>query len=289
MNSPQSTPRSQREKKKNLFSALSAFSAVKIMNMFDVQKFHKYRKGDFGKDLIYFDEVDSTNRVASDLAKNGAAEGTVVLADGQTQGRGRNSRIWYSPPGVNLYFTVVLFPPLDRLHYLPYVAGLSVARALEPLGIPSELKWPNDILVDGKKAGGVLIQTSIEQNRLQFALAGIGINVNAVHFPDELQPIAISLTQVLGKKIVREQLLADILFDLEQLYGRIARMSWEEMAELVGRHSSILTGCAVEIEQQGEIKSGVTQGLDSMGGLIVQTAAGREIFYAGEIVSCRKR
>ncbi len=257
--------------------------------MFDIRKFHELRKGNFGKQLVYYDEIDSTNRVASELARSGAEEGTVVIADGQTQGRGRNARTWYSPPGVNLYFTVILFPPVERLHYLPYVAGLSVVRTMDLLRIDSDLKWPNDILINGKKAGGILIQTSIEQNRLQFALAGIGINVNAREFPEELRAIAISLSQVLGREIQREELLADILFDLEQLYGRIAGMSWEEMTDLMGRYSSIVVGCPVEIEQQGEIKSGVTEGLDSMGGLIVRTTAGREVFYTGEIVSCRKK
>ena len=257
--------------------------------MFDVRKFHEFRRGNFGKRLIYFDEIDSTNRVASDLARSGAAEGTVILADSQTQGRGRNTHTWYSPAGVNLYFTVVLFPQAERLHYLPYVSGLSIAQALDSLEIDSDLKWPNDILVNGKKAAGVLIQTSIEENRLQFALAGIGINVNAVNFPDELQSIAISLTQVLGQEIDREKFLAEILFELEQLYGRITVMSWEELTDLLGRRSSILLGCPVQIEQQGEIKTGITAGLDPMGGLMIQTQAGKEIFYAGEIQSCRKK
>jgi BirA family biotin operon repressor/biotin-[acetyl-CoA-carboxylase] ligase len=257
--------------------------------MFDVRKFHEFRKGDFGKRLIYFDDIDSTNRVASDLARSGATEGTVILADSQTQGRGRNTHTWYSPPGVNLYFTVILFPQAERLHYLPYLAGLSIAQALDQLGIDCDLKWPNDILIDGKKAGGVLIQTSIEENRLQFALLGIGINVNTVSFPEQLQSIATSLAQVLGREIDRENFFAHLLFEFEQLYGRIAVMSWEELTDLFSRRSSILQGCHVQIEQQGEIKTGVTAGLDSMGGLVLQTPAGREIFYAGEIVSCRKK
>lgn len=257
--------------------------------MFDVRKFHQLRKGDFGKRLIYFDEIDSTNRIASELARSDATEGTVILADSQTQGRGRNTHTWYSPAGVNLYFTVVLFPPAERLHYLPYVAGLSIAQALDQLEIDCDLKWPNDVLINGKKAGGVLIQTSIEQNRLQFALLGIGINVNATTFPEELKPIAISIGQVLARQIDREKFFADLLFEFEQLYGRITVMIWEELTDLFSCRSSIVKGCHVQIEQQGEIKTGVTAGLDSMGGLILQTPAGKEIFYAGEILSCRKK
>lgn len=257
--------------------------------MFDLRKFHEFRKGETGKRLIYFDEVDSTNRVGGDLARSGATEGTVILADSQTQGRGRNTHTWYSPAGVNLYFTVILFPKAGLLHYLPFVAGLSIAQALDHLGIHCDLKWPNDILINGKKAGGVLIQTSIEENRLQFALLGIGINVNGTSFPEELQSIAISLAQELGHEINREEFFADILFEFEQLYGRIAGMSWRELTDLFSRRSSMVLGCPVQIEQQGEIKTGVTAGLDSMGGLILQTPAGKEVFYAGEIVSCRKK
>jgi BirA family transcriptional regulator, biotin operon repressor / biotin---[acetyl-CoA-carboxylase] ligase len=257
--------------------------------MFDVAKFQKFRKGNFGSRLHYFDEIDSTNRVAADLARTGAEEGAVVLADSQTKGRGRNVHTWYSPAGVNLYFTVILSPPTDRLHYLPFLVGLSIAQTLELWKIECDLKWPNDVLVNGKKVCGVLIQTSMEDNRLQFALAGIGINVNARNFPEELQPIAISLAKITNEEIDREKFLADILLELEQLYGRMASMSWEELTDQIGRRSSFLRGCAVQIEQQGEIISGITDGLDAMGGLIVRTPAGKETFYAGEILSCRKK
>jgi BirA family biotin operon repressor/biotin-[acetyl-CoA-carboxylase] ligase len=257
--------------------------------MFDVEKFQSYRKGLFGENFHYFDEIDSTNRAAADLARWNVPAGTVVLADCQTDGRGRNSHTWYSPAAVNLYFTVILYPPPDRLHYLPFLIALSLARAIEPLGLECDLKWPNDVLCDGKKICGILIQTAIEDSRLQFALAGIGINVNALSFPGELQPVATSVAQQTGLNTDREKLLASVLWQLEQLYGKIMEMHWEELTGEFQRRSTFYAGCDVVIEQQGKVVSGRTAGVDRMGGLIVETTHGAEVFYAGEIQACRKK
>ena len=228
-------------------------------------------------------------RFAADLARLNAVEGTVIISESQSEGRGRNSHTWYSPPGVNLYFTVILYPPAARLHYLPFLIGLSVAEALEPLGLECDLKWPNDVLCNDKKVSGVLIQTAIEENRLQFALAGIGINVNACSFPADLETIATSVAQQVGKETEREYLLASVLWQLEQLYGRMMDMIWDELVARINRKSSFLQGCDVLIEQQGKLITGRTSGVDQLGGLIVETVHGVEIFYAGEIQACRKK
>jgi BirA family biotin operon repressor/biotin-[acetyl-CoA-carboxylase] ligase len=257
--------------------------------MFNIQNFQASRKGLFGENLHYFEEIDSTNRAAADLARWNVAAGTVVIADSQSKGRGRNSHTWYSPPGVNLYFTVILYPSAIRLHYLPFLIGLSIAQGLEPLGLECDLKWPNDVLCDGKKISGILIQTAIEENRLQFALAGVGINVNTRSFPEELQPVATSVAQQIGQETDREDLLASVLWQFEQLYGRMMEMTWEELIGEFQRKSTFFQGCDVLIEQQGKIVSGRTAGVDRLGGLIVETTHGPEVFYAGEIQACRKK
>jgi BirA family transcriptional regulator, biotin operon repressor / biotin---[acetyl-CoA-carboxylase] ligase len=259
------------------------------ISMFNVTKFQNLRKGRFGSDLRFFEQVASTNLIAADLARENVPEGTVVLAESQTQGRGRNNHSWYSPPGVNLYFTIILYPPSERLHYLPYIVALSVSNSLNDLRIPCDLKWPNDILIDGKKVAGILIQTSMEENRLQFALSGIGINVNASNFPAEISSTAGSVRDRLGRDVERENLLASILSEFEQLYARISSMKWSDLAAMVSQHSSYVQGCEVQIEQQGKTIYGTTAGLDSMGGLIVRTESGTESFYTGEITSCRRR
>jgi BirA family transcriptional regulator, biotin operon repressor / biotin---[acetyl-CoA-carboxylase] ligase len=259
------------------------------MRMFDVNKFQALRTGQFGSELHFFDQVDSTNRVAADLARRSAAEGSVVLADHQAGGRGRESRTWYSPAGLNLYFTLVLYPPADRLHYLPFLTGLGVAQSLEAIGVSCDLKWPNDLLAQGKKIAGILIQTSVEENRLHFAIAGVGVNLNVPAFPPELEDIATSVRRITGKEVDREQMLAQILACFENLYGQLHIMKWDQLCDSVSRRSSYIQNCDVQIQQQAGLTTGRTAGLDSMGGLIVETENGREVFYAGEVSACRKK
>ncbi len=257
--------------------------------MFLVDQFHKARKSNLGAALTCFDRIDSTNMVADKIAREGAPEGTVILADSQSAGRGRNSRAWHSPPGLNLYFTLILRPAISRLHYLPYLSGLSIVNALLELGLTPDLKWPNDVLVQGKKICGILIQTSIEENRLQFALVGVGINVNVRAFPPDLEATATSVAECLGHLVSRELFFAGCLFELERLYERMNDMCWSEVCDLIEAHSSFLRNCRVSIEQDGRITNGVTAGLDSFGGLILQTESGQQVFHAGEIQSCRRQ
>ena len=255
--------------------------------MFDVERFHQLRRGKFGSSLQYFAEIDSTNIFAMELARQRVSEGTVVLADSQTSGRGRNSHAWYSPAGLNLYFTLVLYPSSERLHFLPFIISLGIAEELDRPGLICDLKWPNDILVDERKIAGILIQTAIEENRLQYAVVGIGINVNTFTFPKELEATAVSIAQCTGSQLEREPLLAQVLWKIEQSY--FMPLKWQELITLVKEKSSFFDGCRVQIEQQGKIISGTTAGVDPLGGLILETEEGREIFYAGEIQSCRKK
>lgn len=257
--------------------------------MFDTRYFHSLRSGNFGAELYYLSEVDSTNRVAGELATKGMREGTVVLAESQTAGRGRNAHSWYSPPFVNLYFTILLYPPADRLHYLPFLTSVSLAETLEIYGVQCDLKWPNDILVGRKKIAGVLIQTSVEENRLRYAIVGIGMNVNAKSFSATLDSVAISMFQIITRESNREELLATFLSKFEGHYSTMKELSWDELREMVQRRSTYIQGCEVKIEQQGRVIMGTTAGLDPMGGLVLETELGPEVFYAGEVEACRKK
>ena len=256
--------------------------------MFDVDRFHTLRRGTFGARLEYFPELDSTNRFAAERAREGVEEGTVILAETQTAGRGRNTNSWYSPPHLNIYSTTILFPPMNRLHHLPFMVAISLADALEHYGVECDLKWPNDIQAGGKKIAGILIQTSMDENRLHFAIAGTGINVNAKDFPPNLQDTATSIFQITGSNIIREELLSSYLVRFEELY-RKNEHQWDELHEMFARRSSYVSGCNVVIEQQGKITTGRTAGLDPFGGLILETEQGREIVYAGEVAACRKK
>jgi len=257
--------------------------------MFDSRRFKELRSGTFGESFLYFPSTQSTNQIALEKARENVPEGSVILADSQSQGRGRGSHAWFSPPNGNLYCSVILYPRQERLHYLPFIAAVALFQTLEEWRITGDLKWPNDVLVQGKKLAGILVQTSMEENRLRFAILGIGVNLNVEEFPPDLAPIAISAFQVLGLKVDREAFLASLLRNLEQLYGRINTIPWEELIHMFGSRSSYLRDCPVQVELDGKQITGITGGIDPMGGLIVQTTSGREIVYAGEIFSCRKK
>ncbi len=257
--------------------------------MFDVVDFQKRRRGKLGEELYYFERLESTNVTAERLSRNGAGEGTLIIADEQTAGRGRKSNAWHSPPGVNLYFTLILRPQTTDLPYLPFVAGLAVLHSLKSFGLEADLKWPNDVLVNGKKICGVLIQTSLEENILRFAVIGCGINVNETGFPAELQDVATSVATETGRSVSREIVLASFLTEFEQAYETARELGWNEFCRLLEQHSTMLRGCAVQIDQNDTIIEGTTQGLDAYGGLVVQTKDGPSVVYAGEITACRKK
>jgi BirA family transcriptional regulator, biotin operon repressor / biotin---[acetyl-CoA-carboxylase] ligase len=256
--------------------------------MFDTQLFLQNEIGSFGRELFYFERLESTNNTAAALAKENCPEGTVVLANEQTKGRGRKGNVWYSPGDVNLYFSVVLYPDSTDLRYLPYMAGMAVIHSLSNVGIKPDLKWPNDILASGKKISGVMIETSMEQNQARFAVMGCGINVNETSLPDELQQSATSVALETGSPVSRESLLAAFLIEFERLYKKIKEFQWEDFCAELAKHSTYLKGAQVRIVQDGESFEGVTSGLDSYGGLILASPTAKKAFYAGEVQACRK-
>lgn len=256
--------------------------------MFNVHDFEKRRKGTFGKPLYYFETLGSTNSFAEDLAKEGASEGTLVLANEQTEGKGRKANSWYSPPDCNLYFSLVLRPDPSRLTYVPFLAGLAVVHAVKNHGLEGDLKWPNDVLINEKKVCGILVQTVSDQTPLAYAILGCGINVNS-SFPPELQETATSIAIENGRSVAREPILADFLLEFERRYERIDRMPWSVLCRELESTSSYLRGCEVEVRESGGTVRGITEGLDGFGGLILRTEEGSRVFYAGEIQSCRKK
>lgn len=259
------------------------------MEAFDIAKFSRHRRGRFGGSLYYFRTLESTNLLSFQLAAQKAEEGTLVLADEQIRGKGRDGRSWFSPKDVNLYFTIIVRPHTADLHYLPFVAGMAVVRALENIGLQADLKWPNDVLVSDKKICGILIQTSMEEDRLQFAVIGCGINVNVCEFPAEIKEKATSIAIEKGAEISRELILASFLFEFESLYEKIPVMNWDLFCAQLEKHSTYLRGCRVQLNQGETLVEGITRGLDAYGGLILDTPEGPKTFYAGEIQSCRKK
>ncbi|OGV72406.1 MAG: biotin--[acetyl-CoA-carboxylase] ligase [Lentisphaerae bacterium RIFOXYB12_FULL_65_16] len=234
----------------------------------------------FGRAYHFLRRTDSTNRVAGELAEAGAAEGTTVVADTQTAGRGRLGREWFSPPGVNLYVSIILRPRVQpvRAPQLALVAGLCVVRAVRCLcpGLPLRLKWPNDVYCDRRKLAGVLCDLSADMDEIRHLILGIGVNVNLppTGFPGGLAGAAVTLQEMAGIEVSRPQLLAGLLAELEQ-----AVELWvdEGLGPLLDewRHLSILEGREVRVHVLGQELTGTVTGLSREGALRLRTATGK--------------
>jgi BirA family biotin operon repressor/biotin-[acetyl-CoA-carboxylase] ligase len=249
----------------------------------------RLRTSRLGRVYHFLESCASTNDVAAALARDGASEGTTVVADMQTGGRGRLGRVWHSPPGANLYLSVVLRPPGPPWSFPPLtlLAGAAVARALVALGASPTLKWPNDVLLPSpgglRKACGVLTEMASERDRIRHVVVGIGINVNGSDFPPELAGRASSLEAHLGRRVDRGVLLAAVLDALEPAYDRLVREgsavaldAWRPFGQL--GHRCVVDRDGVRIE-------GVAVDLDPQGALLLRDQAGEiHRVLSGEIV-----
>jgi BirA family biotin operon repressor/biotin-[acetyl-CoA-carboxylase] ligase len=205
-----------------------------------------------GRQLYYYHQLPTTMETARELAKKGAAEGTAVIAGTQTTGRGRLARTWLSPEG-SLAMSVMLKPALKNLPQLVMIASLAVVRAIKQVtGLESHIKWPNDIMLKGKKVCGILIENEVKGGRVNFAVIGIGINVNfnPQDFP-EIADIAISLSHEAGTEISFVELAGTLLDELERLYleaqaGAAVYKEWQENMETLGKRIKVNTGKTVE-------------------------------------------
>ena len=225
-----------------------------------------------GQQLYYYHRLATTMETAKELARKGTAEGTVIIADTQTAGKGRMGRAWLSPEG-SLAMSLILKPSLDNLPQLVMIASLAVVRTIKKVaGLETQIKWPNDILIKGKKVCGILIENEVKGDGVNFAIIGIGINVNfdPSAFP-EISDIATSLSHELGATISKAALISTLLPELEQLYleaqaGAPIYREWQENMGMLGRWIQVKTGEAVE---QGKAET-VTQN----GNLILRRADG---------------
>lgn len=244
--------------------------------------------GHIGWRIHYFEQVDSTQEVARELAASGAAHGTIVVAERQTAGRGRMGRTWHSPTGVNLYTTIILRPamPLAEVPRLSLVAGVAVAEALEreAPGIVG-LKWPNDVWLRGRKAGGIIAEAVTDANQdLACVLLGIGININlaTADIPDDLRDKATSLRIATGHACDRIA-IAESLFNLLDLRYRETLASGFESVRPAWERYSALTGRTVSIVGAGRRVTGIVKGIDSDGALLLDAGGHVERIVAGEV------
>ena len=243
-----------------------------------------------GGRLYLYVEVPSTNVILRELARAGAAEGTVVLAESQTAGRGRGGQPWFSPPGMNLYASVLLRPeiPPRAVPVLSFIASLALADTIDEQGLRAAIKWPNDILVKGKKVAGALAEVAAAGDHVEFLILGVGVNLNVERgaFLAALGPAgraASSLKELLGQPIDRNAFAATFLNYLGQWLA-IYREQGEAPILRAWRDRDILTGARVEVREEARVFDGRVRGVDPDGCLEVADSLGRlHRVVAGEI------
>jgi BirA family biotin operon repressor/biotin-[acetyl-CoA-carboxylase] ligase len=237
--------------------------------------------------IEYFEHTDSTNTVARQLAAEGAVEGTVVIAEAQSKGRGRLGRTWVSPPLRNLYVSIVLRPPIAVVEaaQLTLVAGLATAEAVSEWAPSATIKWPNDVVIDGRKIAGILTEMEADEGRVRFVILGIGVNLNAAaeDFPDELRDKATALCAAAGRFIDRTAFAERLLSCIEDRYTLFLARGFAAIRPLWERRSC-LTGRSVQIDGGGQRCAGVVTGISDDGALLVRDAAGSEVrVVAGDV------
>ncbi|MDP3258952.1 MAG: biotin--[acetyl-CoA-carboxylase] ligase [Thermodesulfovibrionales bacterium] len=268
---------------------------------FSVEELKILIKGDFGKEIIFHESIDSTNTLAMELAEKGVPHGTVVIADRQLKGKGRLGRTWFSPPKGNIYMSVIVRPEIEPKDatLLTIMSAISCARAVRNLtGIEVKIKWPNDLMVSERKLGGILTEMKSDQDRIVFAVIGIGINVNASldAFPSDVRAATASVIEELRKgkgikgdspEISRTLIIAAILNELERWFkvlikgGRIQLINeWKKLSSTLGRKVKVVSG--------KDAISGIAGDIDDEGMLILRLpSGGLKKISAGDVTMLR--
>ncbi|MFC5467734.1 biotin--[acetyl-CoA-carboxylase] ligase [Cohnella suwonensis] len=242
----------------------------------------------FGKQLKLLDVVPSTQDELRNMAEDGAEEGTLVIAEQQTSGRGRMGRHWVSPSGKGVWMSLLLRPPvpLPLTPQLTLLAAVALSRAISRLvKVEIGIKWPNDLLVGGKKISGILLESAAEDERLRYVVVGMGIsaNLDPEDYPDDLLAKAVSLKMASGSEVDRGELIASILSEFEGLYDLYLEQGFEPIRSLWEAHAVTLGRTTVLHTPQGAIE-GIPRELDAMGGLRVEQADGSyRTVYSAEI------
>jgi BirA family biotin operon repressor/biotin-[acetyl-CoA-carboxylase] ligase len=235
-----------------------------------------------GRNFLYYPSVTTTMDVARKEAKAGASEGTVVVAEEQTTGRARLGRTWINPPGV-VAASIILHPEMSQLIRLTMVASLATSRCIEKAtGLKTSIKWPNDVLVNGKKISGILTESALRGQSVDWAVIGIGINVNfdPKEYP-EIADIATSLSVELNKEVSELEVLLNLLNELEFFYSALRKgepiyQQWRDKLETLGKVVQVKTGADVE--------KGYAQSVDEDGALLLRRQGGELVrIIAGEV------
>ncbi len=247
-----------------------------------------------GREIVYRPQVESTNALARTLAVRGARSGTIVVADSQTAGRGRQGRIWFSPPGAGIYLSLILRPAVGSSGATKFtlLTGVALAETLlsfVPDGV--EIKWPNDILVGGRKVAGILIEIATEIDKIEYMVIGVGVNVNTARrdFPAELKRTATSLRAETGQYFSRAAVLAEFLAGFEKYYDVLQEFGfapilarWKKLANIFDKQ--------VSVDLLGSTISGRVSGIDRHGALLIrQRGGGLHRLLSGDLTVLKRR
>ena len=238
--------------------------------------------------MVHKFSVDSTNKLAKKLAYEGAADGTVIVAEEQTGGKGRLERNFFSPKGKSILFSLILRPkclPKDAPKFT-LMAAVAVANAMSRFNLPAQIKWPNDLMFDGRKVVGILTEMSAQIEKVNYIIVGIGINVNIApdDFPADIKKIAASLSEINGGEISRVDFFRAVLEEFDKLYIDVNAegfdkifAQWRKFNITLGKNIKVISA------DTGESFNGVAVDIDSDGALVVDTENGRQTLYAGDV------
>lgn len=239
------------------------------------------------KEVLYFDTIDSTNTKAQELAEKGYPSGTLVVADKQESGKGRRGRSWVSPSGTGIFMTLMIKPDINpnNASMLTLVAALAVAKAITSVtGEEALIKWPNDIVVNGKKVCGILTEMNAQFDYINHIVVGIGINVHNESFPEEISQMASSLMiEAGGKRFHRAQIIAETMSYFEQYYDTFLKT--QDLSALVREYDELLVNRnkSVRVLDPKEQFDGKAMGITPKGELIVDTWESRKLVSSGEV------
>lgn len=239
------------------------------------------------KEVLYFDTIDSTNTKAQELAEKGYPSGTLVVADKQESGKGRRGRSWVSPSGIGIFMTLMIKPDINpnNASMLTLVAALAVAKAITSVtGEEALIKWPNDIVINGKKVCGILTEMNAQFDYINHIVVGIGINVHNESFPEEISQMASSLMiEAGGKRFHRAQIIAETMSYFEQYYDTFLKT--QDLSALVREYDELLVNMnkAVRVLDPKEPFDGKAMGITPKGELIVDTWESRKLVSSGEV------
>lgn len=237
--------------------------------------------------IFHYQEIDSTNNKAKQLAAEGAEHGSLIVAERQTAGRGRRGRTWISDEADNIYMSVLLRPKFapDKAPMLTLVMAYSVAKAIRNLtGMDIQIKWPNDLVWNGRKLVGILTEMSVKEGKIEYVVVGVGVNVNTEHFAKEVEDTAVSIRQATGKMWKKETLITAIMQQFLEDYKGFEQV--EVLSDIQTAYNELLVNAGREVCILGEKESyhAKALGINEFGELLVLREDGtQEAIYAGEV------